>query len=359
MTPQKPFVIYTRDELQPVIKAAQAAGKIVCFTSGVFDLLHRGHVEYLEEAKSKGDLLVVAVNSDSSVKQNKGDLRPVCSEGDRARIVASLRCVDFVFIFSETNNNLNIETLKPNVYVKAGDYSKSKLSSASIVESYGGKVELVSFAPGYSSSGIIDRLLDPYVAGVCEHVQMPPPEKRPAIFLDRDGTINEHVEYLGDPKKFKLIPGALDAIRKCNELGYRVVLITNQPGIGMGYFSLEDFYRVTRELLSPLGKAGGKVDKIYFCPHSSVENCSCRKPRTLMIEKAAKELNIDLSASYMIGDTTLDIELARRAGVKSILVKTGVGGADKTFSIRADHEAADLLAAAALLPVAAPCASPH
>lgn len=78
-----------------------------------------------------------------------------------------------------------------------------------------------------------------------------------------------------------------------------------------------------------------------------------------MIEKAAKELNIDLSASYMIGDTTLDIELARRAGVKSILVKTGVGGADKTFSIRADHEAADLLAAAALLPVAAPCASPH
>lgn len=338
-----------RDALIPRVEKLRAQGRKIAYTSGVFDLLHRGHVEYLEEAKKQADILVVGINSDSSVKQNKGDFRPICSENDRALVIAALACVDHVFIFSDKNNNENIKLLKPDVYVKAGDYSKEKLSSASIVESYGGKVVLVPFSAGYSTTSIIDRILDGYIAAKSDFIALPPPEKRPAVFLDRDGTLNEHVEYLGDPTKFKLLPGVIEAIKGFNDLGYRVAVITNQPGIGMGYFSLEDFYRVNRELLAPIGKAGARIDKVYFCPHSHAENCSCRKPKTGMLERAVKDLNVDLSQSYVIGDTTVDLELARRAGIRSILVSTGLGGSDKSFEGKPDHKVATILEAYSLV----------
>ncbi|MBN8548411.1 MAG: HAD-IIIA family hydrolase [Deltaproteobacteria bacterium] len=335
----------SREALVGILGNLRAKGQKIAYTSGVFDLLHRGHVEYLQDAKKEADILVVGVNSDSSVKQNKGDFRPICSEQDRAAVIAGLACVDYVFIFSDKNNNENIKLLKPDVYVKAGDYSKEKLSSASIVESYGGRVALVPFAPGYSTTSIIDRVLDGYVAAKSDFIALPPPEKRPAIFLDRDGTLNEHVEYLGDPKKFKMLPGVIEAIKGFNDLGYRVAVITNQPGIGMGYFTLEDFYRVTRELLAPVGKSGARIDKVYFCPHSHAENCTCRKPKAGLVERAVKDLNVDLSQSVMIGDTTVDVETARRAGVKSILLKTGLAGTDKGFDAKPDYTADNILAA--------------
>lgn len=344
-----PAKLTTREALVGVVEKLRADGKKVAYTSGVFDLLHRGHVEYLEEAAKQADVLIVGINSDSSVKQNKGDFRPICAEKDRALVIAGLQCVDYVFIFSEKNNNENINLLKPDVYVKAGDYSKEKLSSASIVETYGGKVALVSFSSGYSTTSIIDKILDAYVAAGSHFEALPPPEKRPAIFLDRDGTLNEHVEYLGDPKKFKLLPGVVEAIKGFNELGYRVVVVTNQPGIGVGYFTLEDFYRVNRELLAPVGKAGGRIDKVYFCPHSHAENCNCRKPNTGMIDRAVKDLNVDLSKSFVIGDTMIDMEIAKRSGVRSILVATGFGGSDKSFDAQPTFKAANILEALALV----------
>lgn len=316
--------------------------------------MHRGHAEYLELAKKTADLLIVGVNADSSVRQNKGESRPLCAEQDRAFLVAALACVDYVFIFAEKNNNENVSLLRPEVYAKAGDYTKEKLTSAALVESYGGRVEFIPFTKGYSTTSLIDRISklgspseNPGLG--FDFVPSPPLERRPAVFLDRDGTINEHVEYLGDPEKFQLIPGVIEAIKGFNGLGYRVVLVTNQPGIGMGYFSLEDFYRVMRRFLGPLGKAGGKVNKIYFCPHSAAEDCECRKPKTLLFERAAKELNLDLTCSFMIGDTSIDIEAGKRAGLRTILVATGIAGADKTYAVKPDYEAADLHAAYELI----------
>lgn len=340
--------ILSRDEVVTQLRIKFATKKI-CFTSGVFDLLHSGHVKYLQQAKSLADVLVVGLNSDASVRANKGPKRPINSQSERAQVLAALACVDFVFIFDEVNNNQNIQLFKPDIYAKAGDYSLDKLSSADIVKQYGGRIELIPFVEGLSSSSIIKKIIDIELDGMTSFQVLPAPTFRPAVFIDRDGTINQSVEYLSEPEKFKLLPGVLDALRIFNRLAYRVVIVTNQPGIGIGYFSREDFYLVNRVMLKAFGQAGIKVDKVYFCPHSHAEDCLCRKPKTAMIDRAVRELNIDLAGSVVIGDTTLDLQLAKNVGIKSILVKTGQAGSDNIFNVTADRVCEDLLDAAKYL----------
>jgi len=320
------------------------AGKTVGFTSGVFDLLHAGHVEYLTKASELVDVLFVGVNADSSVKSNKGELRPINPQQQRAEVVAGLRAVAHVFVFDELNNNVNIELLKPDLYIKAGDYTVDKLTSRHIVESYGGRIEIIPFKEGHSTTSIIDKIS---VAAITSEGPEIPHPRAPAVFVDRDGTINEHVEYLSDPKRFAEIPGSFTALKRLKELGYRVIIITNQPGIGLGYFSKEEFFAVNREMMRQVASVGGAIDKIYFCPHSKAEECPCRKPEPFFLRRAAEELNIDLSASYVIGDMTSDVQLGKNGGAHTILVRTGRGGADGMFQATADYVANDLTDAAA------------
>jgi len=128
--------------------------------------------------------------------------------------------------------------------------------------------------------------------------------------------------------------------------GYPIVVVTNQPGIGMGYFSKEEFFTVNRELLKAAAKIGLEIDRVYFCPHNKADHCYCRKPSTGMIARAEREMNIDVARSFVVGDMTLDLELARAAGCRSVLVHTGRGGKDGNFSNAADISVADLGAAA-------------
>jgi rfaE bifunctional protein nucleotidyltransferase chain/domain len=321
--------IINRDEAARLSASYKASSKRVGYTSGVFDILHPGHVEYLEAARALVDVLIVGLNSDSSVKSNKGDLRPICSEQERAEVLAGLTAVDHIFVFSERNNNLNVELLKPSLYIKAGDYSAEKLSSKDIVEQYGGRVELVPFKAGHSTTSVIERI---QMASLCDAGQKMSYERRPAVFLDRDGTINEHIEYLSDPEKFKEIPGAFAAIKRLRDLGFRIIVVTNQPGIGLGYFTKEDFYAVTREMMRQATAAGAAFDKIFFCPHSKADGCACRKPGTYFLEQAARDLNVDLAKSYVIGDMTGDVQLGVNGGCTPILLKTGRGGDDGVFS---------------------------
>jgi histidinol-phosphate phosphatase family protein len=144
----------------------------------------------------------------------------------------------------------------------------------------------------------------------------------------------------------KLLPHALEGMKKFQNLGYRIIILTNQPGIGMGYYTKNDFYRINKIMLGQLSAADILVDKIYFCPHSMAENCDCRKPGLALVERARKELNIDLSRSVIIGDRTSDVETGRRAGMKTILVSTGAGGKDGLYPAIADYCADDLLDAA-------------
>ena len=335
-----------REELAARLESLRAQSKRIGFTSGVFDLLHPGHVDYLARAKALCDVLLVGVNSDHSVRQNKGPLRPVCTELDRARVVAALDCVDYAFIFQETNNRTNISVLKPDLYLKAGDYKKEQLSSASQVESYGGRVELVPFLKGYSSSALIEKIAAQFGGARASALAIEPYAPAPAVFLDRDGTINKHIEYLHEVSKFELIPGALEAMKKLKEAGYRLVIVTNQPGIGIGYFSKEEFFAVNREMLKAVSKAGFNIDKVYYCPHTRADNCSCRKPGIGMLKRAAQELNVVLEKSFMIGDMSSDVKAGLDAGCRSILLGTGQGGRDGLFEVTPSRFASDLLAAA-------------
>lgn len=337
-------IVITREEARDLRDNYRQAGKSVGFTSGVFDILHAGHVEYLERAAQLVDVLFVGVNSDSSVKANKGEFRPINHQTQRAEVVGGLKAVAHVFVFDELNNNVNIEALKPDLYIKAGDYTADKLTSKHIVESYGGRVEILPFKEGHSTTSIIEKIA--VNAVTCEGPSIPR-KRAPAVFVDRDGTINEHVEYLSEPARFVEIPKSFAALKRLKELGYRIVIVTNQPGIGLGYFTKEDFYAVNREMMRQATTAGGAIDRIYFCPHSKAEKCPCRKPEPYFLKQASKELNIDLGASFVIGDMTSDVQLGKNAGCRSILVQSGRGGDDGLYKVEADHVAKDLADAAA------------
>ena len=185
-------------------------------------------------------------------------------------------------------------------------------------------------------------------------------KKNTAVFLDRDGTINEEVGYLDSLDKFNVIPSAYEAIRLINESGMKVVVISNQAGVARGFFT-EDFVKITHEHLeNALRQKGAYIDNFYYCPHHPTEgiepyrrDCNCRKPAPGMLLRAAQDLNIDLTKSYLVGDRFRDMEAAKKAGVKGVLVKTGYGqellqddGPDKaTEEGKPDFIAADILEA--------------
>ncbi|MDD5200219.1 MAG: HAD family hydrolase [Terrimicrobiaceae bacterium] len=167
-----------------------------------------------------------------------------------------------------------------------------------------------------------------------------PQSLRPAVFLDRDGTLMEEVNFCRDPADVRAIPGAAKRLARLRELGWAIVIITNQSGIGRGIISMEDYAAVQAELLRQLN---GQVDGTYVCPDVPPNISPRRKPGTAMVEEAARELGLDLRRSVFIGDKTIDIECGRNAGMPAFLVRTGhgrhhTGGA-------ADREARDVVEA--------------
>lgn len=150
--------IKSRKELKSTVRALKTAGKKVVFTNGCFDLLHAGHVRYLEKARNFGAILVVAINSDSSVRTLKGDGRPILKEEERAEVISALGCVDFVTIFNEATPQKLIEELIPDVLVKGGDWPLDQIVGRDTVEAAGGKVIPIEFEQGFSTTAIIERI---------------------------------------------------------------------------------------------------------------------------------------------------------------------------------------------------------
>lgn len=149
--------------------------------------------------------------------------------------------------------------------------------------------------------------------------------KKSAVFLDRDGTICEDANYLSRPEDLKIFPFAAQAVRVLNENDFLVVLITNQSGVARGFFDENVLREIHEKLVSELAEKGAKLDAIYFCPHNSENDCSCRKPKIGMIEQAMKDFEIDLQNSWMIGDKAIDVETGFNAKTKTVLVLTGYG----------------------------------
>ena len=146
------------EHIEEFCNILRAGGKRIVFTNGCFDILHAGHVRYLDKARSFGDCLVLGLNTDASVRSNKGPSRPINSELDRAKVVGALRAVDYVVLFGEQTAEALIAKVKPDVYVKGGDYTLDTLPEAKIVQSYGGHVEFVQMVAGRSTTNIIDKI---------------------------------------------------------------------------------------------------------------------------------------------------------------------------------------------------------
>ena len=175
----------------------------------------------------------------------------------------------------------------------------------------------------------------------------------PAVFLDRDGTINEDSGYLADPSDLRLFPVVGLGLRLLQEGGFRLVVVSNQSGIARGYLTEVMLAEIHQRLESLLGAEGVTLSGVYYCPHHPEgappyrQVCHCRKPQGGLVERAAREHNIDLSRSYVVGDQLVDIELARQSGMTAILVLTGQGRlALGSGHGQADHVATDLAAAA-------------
>lgn len=154
--------IKTLKELIPIVENLKSKNKKIITTNGVFDILHYGHVKYLEEAKKLGDVLIVGVNTDKSVKQNKGNKRPINDEKSRMSVLATLESVDYVFLFNEKDPRNWLNKIKPNIHVKAGDYKLSKIIEKDVVEKNGGKVVITSSEKDYSTTNIINKILSIY-----------------------------------------------------------------------------------------------------------------------------------------------------------------------------------------------------
>ena len=154
--------VTTLKKLIPIVKKLKKQHKKIVTTNGVFDIIHLGHVKYLEEAKKLGDVLIVGVNTDSSVKQNKGDKRPINGEKSRIGVLAGIESVDYVFLFNEKYPRNWLEKIKPNVHVKAGDYRLRQVIEKGIVEKNGGKIAIAKMKRGYSTTGLINKILEVY-----------------------------------------------------------------------------------------------------------------------------------------------------------------------------------------------------
>jgi D-glycero-D-manno-heptose 1,7-bisphosphate phosphatase len=178
---------------------------------------------------------------------------------------------------------------------------------------------------------------------------------RPAVFIDRDGTLTEEVGYVNHPQRLRLLPRSAEAIRLLNDAGVPAVVVTNQAGIARGYFTQEILDAVNGALVEQLKQAGAHLDGIYVCPHHPTEGappfrvaCECRKPKPGLLLRAAGDLGLDLAASTMIGDKPSDLVPGREVGAATVLVLTGYGRGEweyrqSRFEVKPDHVADDLL----------------
>jgi D-glycero-D-manno-heptose 1,7-bisphosphate phosphatase len=173
---------------------------------------------------------------------------------------------------------------------------------------------------------------------------------RPFIILDRDGTIIVEKVYLSDPEQVELLPRAAEGLRQLQQLGFGLVVVTNQSGVGRGYFDLATLDRIHRRLTDLLAAEDVTLDAILTCPHTPDDDCNCRKPRPGLLLAAAAEMDIDLTKAFVIGDKPCDLELGRRVGATTLLVRTGYGAEHEAGGqLHPDYVVDDLAAAGRLM----------
>jgi rfaE bifunctional protein nucleotidyltransferase chain/domain len=310
--------ILTHAETDAWVAGERAAERRIGFTCGSFDVLHAGHVQYLAAARRMCDRLLVAVNTDASIRRYKSPLRPVNPEAQRMYVIAGLEAVDAVTSLDDDRPLQLIERWKPDLYIKGGDYAADSLRSGEAVRAYGGGVETIRPEFETSTTGLFER-----IATLQAHstpLPAPPRGWRGLVLLDRDGTLIRNVPFLHHPASVELLPGVTEGLKALQEAGLALAIVSNQQGIGLGYFTVQDFIAVNQELFRQLGPHGIKIARVYFCPHSLADECACRKPGTAMIEQAMRDFGIPAARTFVIGDSAADMAAGAAAGCRTFQV---------------------------------------
>lgn len=292
----------SQKQLIKIVDSLRKRGKKIVTCNGSFEVLHNGHLQKIKECHKQGDVLILCLNSDKSVRAYKGPGRPINKESIRVKNLAFLKEVDYLTVFDEINPKKILSKIKPDIHCVGSDWGKDCIEKE-VVEQNCGKIYVAHWKKGFSTSSIIkDNPIR-------------------AVFLDRDGTINiNEPEYLYKIKDFKFMTGAISALKKLSKTDYKIIIITNQSGIGRGYFKEKDLFKLHDWMLEEFKKEKIRIDKIYYCPHAPEKNCPCRKPKTGMIVNAARDFGINLSKSWLVGDDERDAQMAKEANVKPILL---------------------------------------
>lgn len=310
--------VLSLSEADDWVHAQRAAGQRIGFTCGSFDLLHAGHAQYLAKARENCDRLLVAVNSDESVRRYKSPLRPINPELERMYLVAALASVDAVTILDDDRPLSLLLRWKPDLYIKGGDYTNTSLRSAAAVEEYGGRVLLISSDFATSTSAMLERIAALSIHAAAERVPAKP--ARGIVLLDRDGTLIRDIPFLHDPEKLELLPEVGEGLAALQGAGFALAIVTNQQGIGLGYYRTQDFIAVNQQLFRSLAPFGIRVAKIYYCPHSAAEECACRKPESGMLKRAMRDFEAPAARTFLIGDTASDVAAGKAEGCHVIHV---------------------------------------
>lgn len=309
------------------------------FTSGSFDIIHSTHIELLRMAKEKCDILIVGLNTDNSIRRYKDKNRPINLENDRIETLAAIEYIDYIFLFDETDNKKNINELKPDLYFKGADYDKSRLTSAPLIESYGGEVVILPTSLRISSTKIIQKIITSEITVKCSESNI----FDGIVMIDRDGVVNHERDYLYKTQDFELLPRVTEAIIALNNANLAVVIITNQPGIGVNLFSEEDFFQVNRKMIQEMHKNKARIDKVYFCP--DIYPSKYKKPNIGMLNKIISDIKTNSDSLFVIGDRRSDIKAGNDVGAVSIGVLTGKRLQDHWVDQEPDYICTDLMEA--------------
>jgi len=318
--------LLSHEQVDDWIRAEKAAGHRIGFTCGSFDLMHAGHAQYLAKARAACDRLLVAVNSDASVQRYKSPLRPINPERERMYVVAALGSVDAVTILEDDRPLQLLLRWKPDLYIKGGDYQSSSLKSGSAVEAYGGRVLVIPSDFATSTSAIIAR-----IGAILEHKSPELAPKRDIlglILLDRDGTLIRDVGFLNDPAGVELLPGVGEGLAALQAAGYALAIVTNQQGVGIGYYTTQQMIAVNQQLFRALAPYGVRISKIYYCPHTAADQCGCRKPLSGMLDRAMRDFGMSGARTFIVGDSSVDAAAGRAAGCRTVLIGDAAADCD-------------------------------
>ena len=298
------MIIKSKRKLQSLLNDLSLKNYKIGAISGGYDIFHDGHKSSIEFASKQVDKLFVLVNSDESIKVYKGKQRPFNNYSKRVDLLNREYPSNIYIKLDELTPNSLLETIRPNVYFIAQEWSKSP-------------VELK----------VLDKIncniiTHPQIEGISTtSLSIEQATSKSAIFFDRDGTINEDYGYINKVSLLKIPKSNLEAMYKFAQLPYSLFIVTNQSGVSKKLISKKEFYEVNNEFIRKIEDFGGRIDKVYYDFSSSLKPSKCRKPNIGMVLKAVKEYDISLVNSWVIGDKDSDIELGKNCNMRTIYIK--------------------------------------